>query len=62
MIGRSWRRCWASSRARDIHRYAGVFDRLEEQTARDLLIEALVKSRDVVREAERYPVPSLSLA
>jgi hypothetical protein len=35
---------------------------LEEQTARNLLIEALSKSRDVVREAERYPVTFLYVA
>jgi hypothetical protein len=53
MIVRSWERCLDPSRARDSHRYAGGSDRLEEQTARNLLIEALAKSRDVVREAER---------
>jgi hypothetical protein len=53
---------WDPSRARDILRDAGVFDRLEKQTARYLFVKALAESRDVVRDAERYPIPFLYLA
>jgi hypothetical protein len=56
MIVRSSEKFSDPSRARDIHRYASVSNRLEEQTASNLLIEALAKSQDVVREGERYPV------
>jgi hypothetical protein len=56
MIDRSWERFSDPSLARDTHGYASVSDRLEEQTASNVLIEALDKSRVVVREAERYPV------
>jgi hypothetical protein len=61
-IVRSWEMFSDPSRARDIHRYDSVSDRLEEQTANNLLIEALAKSRDVVREGERYPVTFQYLA
>jgi hypothetical protein len=60
MIVRSWEKFWDPFRARDILRDAGVFDRLEKQTARNLLGKALAESRDVVREAERYPNPFLN--
>jgi hypothetical protein len=61
MIVRSLEKYWDPSRARDILRDAGVFDRLEKQTARYLFVkgQALAESRDVVREAERYPIPFL---
>jgi hypothetical protein len=59
MIVRSWEKFWDPSRARDILRDAGVFDRLEKQTARNLFVKAVAESRDVVREAERYPIPFL---
>jgi hypothetical protein len=39
MIGRSWEKFWDPSRARDILRDAGVFDRLEKQTARYLFVK-----------------------
>jgi hypothetical protein len=62
MIVRSWERFWDPSRARDILRDAGVFERLEEKTARNLLFKAIEKFRKVVREAERYPIPLPSLS
>jgi hypothetical protein len=63
MIVRSWEKFWDPSRARDILRDAGVFDRLEEQTARNLLFKALEKFRNVMREAARgYPIPLPYLA
>jgi hypothetical protein len=62
MIIRSSERVWDLSRARDILRDAGVFDRLEEQTARNLLVKALAESWEVIREAEQYAIPFLSLA
>jgi nitrate reductase NapE component len=62
MIVRRWEGVWDPSRARDILRDAGVFDRLEDQTARNLLVKALAKFRDVIREAERYLIPFLFLA
>jgi hypothetical protein len=57
MIVRSGEGFWEPSRARNFLRDAGVFDQLEEQKARNLIVKALAKSRDVVREAERYPIP-----
>jgi hypothetical protein len=62
IIIRSWERFWDPSRARDILRDAGVIDRLEKQTARNFLVKALAKSRDIIKEAERYPIPFLYLA
>jgi hypothetical protein len=62
MIVRSWERFSDPSRARDTHRCVGGSDRLEEQTACNLLIEALANSRDIAREAERYPVAFLYVA
>ena len=56
MTVRSWENFSDPIKARDIHRYASISGRLKELIARNLLIEALAKSRDVVREAERYPV------
>jgi hypothetical protein len=62
MVVRSWEMFWDPSRARDILRDAGVFDRLEEQAVRNLLVKALAKSRDVIGEAKRYPIPFLYVA
>jgi hypothetical protein len=56
---RSWESFPDPNKARDIHRYASISGRLEELIARNLLVEALEKSRDVVREAERYPITFL---
>jgi hypothetical protein len=49
LIARSWERFWDPSRARDILRDAGVFERLEEQTARNLLFKAIEKFRTNLR-------------
>jgi hypothetical protein len=57
MIVRSWEGFWDLSRVLGILRDAGVFDRFEKKTARNLLVKALEKSRDVFRETERYPMP-----
>jgi hypothetical protein len=62
MLVRIWERFSDPFRARDTHRCVGGSGRLEEQKASNLLIEALSKSRDVVREAERYPVNFLDVA
>ena len=59
MTVRNWESFSDPIKARDIHRYASISDRLEELIARNVLVESLAKSRDIVREAQRYPVTFL---
>jgi hypothetical protein len=61
-IVRSWERVLDPSRARDIFRTPVFSIDCRSKQHVTLLVKALAKSRDVIREAERYPIPFLYFA